>query len=401
MSKPDLSQEFCELPHFEREEVISAQAVGQQFGWQIANYDLPEAWKDTCGEGVTVAVLDTGCDMTHPDLAPNLLPGINIINPSMPPQDDNGHGSHVAGIIAACNNDIGVVGVANCCKILPVKVLNRVGAGRMDHVIRGINWAVENGADLICMSLGTRNPLEEVYNTIISAANKGVVCFVAAGNAGQTSQLLYPAAYDITVSIGAIDENSMRASFSCTGPNLDFVAPGVNIYSTVPPSSYAIMNGTSQAAPFACGVATLILAHRRKGNPHLKMTKADYVAAMKYNALSVQNLDAKYAELGNRFFQGFGIINPHAMMEWLEVKKVEGVAQTLGNVISEVGMIRDTADVEVLRRLVQSLGEKLKKFPQTKPPVENQPAVPQQVVVQPAAGQPVVVRVEPPKPATA
>jgi subtilisin family serine protease len=372
MKKPDLSQEFCELPHFEREDLLSAQSIGQQFGWQIANYDLPSAWKETCGEGVTIAILDTGVDLTHPDLAPNLLPGYNVITPNLPPQDDNGHGSHVAGIIAACNNDIGVVGVANCCKILPVKVLNRVGAGRMDHVVRGIKWAVENGADIICMSLGTRNPLEEVYATIKDAANKGVICFVAAGNAGQTTQLLYPAAYDITISIGAIDEQSMRASFSCTGPNLDFVAPGVNIYSTVPPSNYAIMNGTSQATPFACGVAALILAYRRKTSPGLKMSKEEYVAAMRYNALSIQNLDAKYAELGNRFFQGFGIINPQAMIEWLENKKVDGVAQMLGGIISDVGMINRNANVDILRNMVATLNEKLATFIKT----EVKPVIP-------------------------
>jgi len=362
MGKPDLSKEFCTLPHFEREEVL-IQSVGQQFGWQIANFDLPEAWKDTCGTGVTVAVLDTGADMSHPDLAENLLPGYNVTSPKMPPQDDNGHGTHVAGIIAAANNAIGIVGVANCCKLMPIKVLNRLGAGRMDHVVEGIKIAVDKGADLICMSLGTRNALEDVFNVIKKAADAGVICFVAAGNAGQTTQLLYPAAYDITISIGAVDENSMRAAFSCTGPNLDFVAPGVNIYSTVPPSSYAIMSGTSQAAPFACGVAALMLSHRRKTNPKLKMTKADYVTSMQNNTLSVQNLDEKYAQLGSRFFQGFGIINPAHFTEWVDSKKVEGVAQNLSNALSDLGMVKETTDVTALRKLSSDLIKRLKEFP--------------------------------------
>ncbi len=361
--KPDLSKEFCNLPHFVREDVIMAQSIGQQFGWQINNFDLPAIWKDTCGAGVTVAVLDSGCDMTHPDLIDNLLPGYNVTNPRNPPNDDNGHGTHVSGIIAASNNDIGIVGVANCCKLIPIKVLNSVGAGRMDHVVEGIKVAVDKGADLICMSLGTRNPLDEVYAAIEKAHNEGVVCFVAAGNAGQTTQLLYPAAYDITISIGAVDENSMRAAFSCTGPNLDFVAPGVNIYSTVPVSSYAMMTGTSQAAPFSIGVAALMLSHRRKLNPSLKMQKPDFVTALKTNAMDIANLDSKYAQLGNRFFQGFGIINPSHFTDWLDGKKVEGVAQTLSNALSDLGMINEKTDVTALRKLSCDLSKKLKEFP--------------------------------------
>ena len=271
--------------------------------------------------------------------------------------------SHITGIIAASNNDLGIVGVANCAKIIPIKVLNRVGAGRMDHVIEGIKIAIDKGADLICMSLGTRNALDPVYDIIKKATDAGIICFVAAGNAGQTTQLLYPAAYDITVSIGAVDENSMRAAFSCTGPNLDFVAPGVNIYSTVPISSYAMMSGTSQAAPFACGIAALILSYKRKEKPDLKMTKADYVATMKTNAMTVKNLDAKYAEVGNRFFQGFGIINPKHFIEWVDNKKVEGVAQTLSNAMSDLGMINENTDVNLIRHLSIQLMKRLKEFP--------------------------------------
>ena len=360
---PDLSKEFCSLPPFEREDVIFSQSKAAHLGWQIEAFDLPSIWKETCGKDVTVAVLDSGADLNHPDLHSNLIPGYNVINPKLPPQDDNGHGSHVCGIIGALHDEDGIVGVANCCKIMPIKVLDRFGAGRMDHVVEGIKIAVEKGADLICMSLGTRNALDPVYKAIENAAKAGVICFVAAGNAGQTTQLLYPAAYDITMSIGAIDENCMRASFSCTGPNLDFVAPGVNILSTVPMSSYAIMSGTSQAAPFACGIAALILSHRRQDNPGLKLSKADYVTAMSDNALSVKNLDEKYAQLGSRFFQGLGIINPARFTEWVEQKKVEMVAQSLGNAMGDLGMLKTTTDVAALRKLNAQLTKQLKEFP--------------------------------------
>jgi subtilisin family serine protease len=378
MAKIDLSKEFCYLPNFVREDILMAQTVGQQFGWQIQNFDLPSAWKDTCGTGVNVAVLDTGVDLTHPDLIENLIEGYNVINPKLPPTDDNGHGTHVAGIIAASNNAIGVVGVSPCAKIIPIKVLNRMGAGRMDHVIEGIKVAVDKGADLICMSLGTRNPLDEVLKAIKKAADSGVVCFVAAGNAGRTAQLLYPAAYDMTISIGAVDENSMRASFSCTGPNLDFVAPGVDIYSTVPVSSYAVMSGTSQAAPFACGVGALLLSHHRMTKPGAKFKKEDYVKALSNNALTVENLDVKYAELGKRFFQGFGIINPVNFLDWVENKKVDSVAQTIAGALSDVGMLDTTkADVSALRKLSTDLNKALKQFPKV-----NQKAASKKAAVQ-------------------
>lgn len=361
--KIDLSKEFCRLPDFTREEVLLCQSAAQQYGWQIANFNMPEVWKETCGEGVVVAVIDSGCDLSHPDLKKCLLKGYNCINPNQEPVDQNGHGSHVTGIIAAENNDFGVVGVANCCKILPIQVLNRMGAGRMDHVVEAIKIAVDKGADLICMSLGTRNPLDQVHDAIKKAADAGVICFVAAGNAGSTKQLLYPAAYDITVSIGAINEDCMRADFSCTGPNLDFVAPGVDILSTVPQASYAIMSGTSQAAPFACGVAALILSSRRVNKPGVRLTKADYIAAMKTSIMNVKNLDEQFAEQGARFFQGFGIILPATFTEWVENRKVIMVAQNISNALGDLGMVKEMADVTALRKLSRDLQAKLKEFP--------------------------------------
>ena len=162
----------------------------------------------------------------------------------------NGHfvsNTHVAGIIAANNNNDGMVGVAPKSKIMPIKVLNSFGMGSISTVAKAIRWAVDNGADLITMSLGARNPTPDVLDAINYANSKKVVCFVAAGNAGSTKQLLYPAAYSECISVGSIDENSMRADFSCTGPNLDFVAPGVKIYSTVPTNSYAFLSGTCLA----------------------------------------------------------------------------------------------------------------------------------------------------------
>ena len=242
----DNNDMFYLLP-YHVEDIFSALTVGQQQGWQITAYNLPQIWKITKGENVTVAIIDSGCDLEHPDLLSSLVPGKNFIETNMPPFDSGQHGTHCAGILAANDNDSGIVGVAPNCKIMPLKVLNSYGAGKIDHVASAIRYAVEQGVDLISMSLGCRNPVDSVLDAINYANQNKTVCFVAAGNAGSTKQLLYPAAYTECISIGAVDENSMRADFSCTGPNLDFVAPGVRIYSTVPKSSYAYLSGTCLA----------------------------------------------------------------------------------------------------------------------------------------------------------
>ena len=145
----------CSLFPYVREEVLSLQDAMQKAGWSITAFDLPSAWKKTRGEGVKVGVLDTGCDLDHPDLKSNLLPGMNFVNPSSEPWDDNSHGTHVSGIIAAENNQIGMVGVAPGAKIVPVKVLDRQGNGSLDDVANGIRWAVDVGmVDLIEEGVG-------------------------------------------------------------------------------------------------------------------------------------------------------------------------------------------------------------------------------------------------------
>lgn len=305
----------CSLFPFVREEVLSLQDAKQKAGWNITAFNLPKAWAKSRGEGVKVAVLDTGVDLDHPDLAKNLLPGINLVRPGTPPQDDNQHGTHVAGIIAAENNEIGMVGVAPAAKIIPVKVLDRRGNGSLLAVAQGIRWAADQGkADLICMSLGAPNPVQEVRKAIQYAQSKGVVCFVAAGNAGRTPRLFYPAEYSETVAIGSIDETLTRSSFSNTGDGLDFMAPGGRILSTVPDNWYAVLSGTSMAAPFATGVAALLLSYFRSKKSKAPSTANDYIEAFKNHTVPIKNGDLK----NNKFLQGFGIIDPHKLFESLK-----------------------------------------------------------------------------------
>jgi len=300
---------------YKREDILSIQDAKQKLGWEITAFDLPKTWNLTQGEGTVVAVLDTGADLQHEDLVENLLPGKNFVNKKSSPQDDQGHGSHVTGIICASNNEKGIVGVAPKAKVIPVKVLDKSGSGDVKNVADGIKWAADQGVDFITMSLGSPSPVSIVHKAIQYAVSKGVVVWCAAGNAGQTHNIFYPAAYPETIGIGAIDEKFDRANFSCTGPDLDFLAPGVKILSTVPTNWYAILSGTSMANPFAVGIGCLLLSYKRKNNLPLALSSSkDYIDFLKNHTIPTSSFANK------SFFEGFGIIDPRKMQEWLLAK---------------------------------------------------------------------------------
>jgi subtilisin family serine protease len=313
-SKRKKNNNKCKLFPYVREDIISIQDVKQHIGWNITAFDLPDAWRITKGEDVIVAVLDTGCDLTHPDLKDNLLPGANFVNRNKKPWDDNQHGCHVTGIICALDNDIGMVGVAPRAKVIPVKVLDSKGNGNLLNVAQGIRYSVNRGADLICMSLGATKPIQEVRKALQYAERRGVVAFVAAGNAGETREVFYPAAYPETIAIGSIDEDFDRSTFSNTGSNLDFMAPGGKIFSTVPDNWYAFLSGTSMAAPFACGVAALLLSYSKKHNRLNLKNANDYRKILKKHTIPIKNK----MNAGKKFFEGFGIIDPRKFIDSLD-----------------------------------------------------------------------------------
>lgn len=313
MAKKKKEKDYkCELLPFERTDCLSVQDAKQRAGWGISAFELPKAWEFSQGEGVTIAVLDTGCDLDHPDLVENLAEGKNFCNPRKPPEDGNGHGTHVTGTLVAGNNDIGVVGVCPKAKVRPVKVLDDKGNGNLLNVAKGIRWAVAAKCDIITMSLGAPMKVQQVRKAIQYAASKGVPTFVAAGNAGNTKEVFYPANYPETIAIGAIDENFRRADFSNTGENLDFMAPGVDIFSTVPDDWYATLSGTSMACPFACGVAALVLSWVKRGKSKMKLeTVQDYRDVFKKYTTPINNGNYK----DKKFYQGFGIIDPRKLMK--------------------------------------------------------------------------------------
>jgi subtilisin family serine protease len=217
------------------------------------------------GAGVKVAVIDTGIDCGHQDLAGGCVYGANFANGSQP-FDDNGHGTHIGGIIAARQNAVGVIGVAPEATVYAVKALNSTGTGSWSSVAMGIDWAVSHGMHIINMSLGATVGSQAVADAVARAEAAGVLVVASAGNYGCCNTVGYPAAYDGVLAVAAVDSNQMRASFSSTGPQVDIAAPGVGIRSSVPtgscslcdPSGYAWLSGTSMAAPHVAGVGALL-----------------------------------------------------------------------------------------------------------------------------------------------
>lgn len=306
-----MKRQKCKLLPFVRTDLFGLDRNSVQFyPWPIKTFNIEKSWKSSQGEGVKIAVIDTGCDLNHEDIKENIIDGFNVLSPNSEPLDDNGHGTHVAGTISASNNSLGMVGVAPRAKIMPVKALDGSGRGDNKNVTQAILWAVDNGADIITMSLGSEYPCPQMEQAIKYAKNKHVIIFCAAGNSGIDSGIQYPAKYADTVSIGAVNEKLEICEFSCCGPELDFLAPGYNIVSAVPGNNYASMNGTSMATPFAVGCAALLLSYARK-NPNAAIdnmlrTREDYIAAFARNSIRLKQ--TKYA--GNKNYEGYGIIKP-------------------------------------------------------------------------------------------
>lgn len=295
------------LPHIKEPIHGLKTSSAQVLPWAIMTFNVMGVWPKANGSRVNVAVIDTGCDFNHDDIKDNLISGQNIINPNKDPIDGNGHGTHVAGTIAAINNSLGVVGVSPETKIMPIKALNDDGSGSNDHVAEAIIWACDNGADIITMSLGSDYPSVRIERALLHAESKGVIIFCAAGNSGIKHDVNYPARYSYTISVGAIDRRLNICKFSCTGDTLDFLAPGEDIISTTPGNSYSLMSGTSMATPFAVGCAALYLSYTRKtkGLSH-KLSRGDYIEHFTKTARPLANPEYR----GIKRYEGNGIIVP-------------------------------------------------------------------------------------------
>ena len=234
--------------------------------WGVKHIDAGNVHPNNKGTGIKVAVIDTGIDYGHLDLDDNYKGGYDFVNSDDDPMDDHGHGTHCAGIIAAEDNDQGVIGVAPEASLYAVKVLNSGGSGYLSDVVAGIEWAIDNNMDIISMSLGTDYDYQTLREACDNASAAGILLVAAAGNdysvrrGSERDTVDYPARYDSVIAVGATDDTDVKASWSSTGSALELAAPGVDIYSTYPGNSYATKSGTSMACPHVAGAAALILA---------------------------------------------------------------------------------------------------------------------------------------------
>ncbi len=236
--------------------------------WGLTSIKADKAWDISEGSGdIIVAVADTGVDVNHPDLASRLVYGYNAINNTNSTDDDNGHGTHVAGISSGIiNNSRGIAGVAGKSKVMPIKVLDSSGSGYTFNIAKGIMWAADHGAKIINLSLGSPYHDNYLQDAINYASDKGVLIIAAAGNSN-TSAPSYPAALNNVIAVSAIDRSNDRAYFSNYGSYIDIAAPGTSIYSTTFDGAYGSMSGTSMACPFVSGAAALIWSLNTEKSP--------------------------------------------------------------------------------------------------------------------------------------
>lgn len=263
----------------------------ENYQWNLPAIGTEQGWNITRGkEQIEIAIIDTGVDLDHPELKNRIVSGYNVIDEKQEPDDDNGHGTHVAGIIASeTNNGEGVAGMTWFSKIMPVKAMGAKGYGTTFDIAKGIIWAVDHGADVINMSLGNYQPSKVLEEAVRYAYDNNVVMVSAAGNDG-SNQPTYPSAYPEVLSVAAVDYNGNRANFSNYGDYIDIAAPGVNIPSTFFNAQYAALSGTSMAAPHVAGLAALI----KSANPDLKSSQVINIIKTSAIDLGEQGKDIDY-----------------------------------------------------------------------------------------------------------
>ncbi|WP_090867324.1 S8 family peptidase [Oceanobacillus limi] len=243
----------------------------QTVEWSNVSVQAPRALQSNLtGRNIKISVIDSGI-AEHEDLP--IAKGVSMVDYTTSYYDDNGHGTHVAGIIGARNNDVGIVGIAPESVIYAVKVLDQDGLGYTSDVIAGIDWSIQNNVDIINLSLGSEISSRLMESIVTKATDQNILLIAATGNngtiAGTENNVSYPARLPTVIGVGATDKNNQRASFSSTGEQVELAAPGVNILSTYLNNSYAKMSGTSSASPFVAGIAALL----KQRDPNLTISQ--------------------------------------------------------------------------------------------------------------------------------
>lgn len=312
---------------FEVKHVLST--LSQNMGWGITQLNVPDTWTVTKGKGIKVMVIDTGYS-NHVDLQGGMVVAQSRSFLTYEPDidDRNGHSSHCCGIIGARNNDIGMVGVAPECTIITAKVLGANGTGGFDAMRAALKYAIDVKPDVISMSLGSHSYDREMHDLIKQLYKMDIPVIAAAGNDGKRKwngriidTINYPAKYPEVISVAAFDQYGFPASFNSYGSdNIDFSAPGVDIYSTWIQQQYVSISGTSMATPFVAGLVALLLAKHRKQEAETGLNDCKTVAEIKDHLI-------KYADdkgvVGKDLQWGYGVIDPIKLITSLETAPID------------------------------------------------------------------------------
>lgn len=231
----------------------SIEVVNPNVSWGANQIHAPEANSlGMLGQGVKIAIIDTGIDYRHPDLVSSYAGGYDFVSKDADPMDDNSHGTHCAGIIAS---------VAPAASLFAVKALNASGSASWSDIISAYEWCVTNNMDIVSNSYGGPNGTIAIEAALTAMVNSGIIAVFAAGNSGPSGGVNYPGAYSVALAVGATDDHDTVANFSSRGPQLCVVAPGVNINSTVLAGQYGLKSGTSMATPYVAGTLALGLSN--------------------------------------------------------------------------------------------------------------------------------------------
>lgn len=272
--------------------------ISQEIPWGVQKIGAPGVWNETRGRGVRVGIIDSGVDITHPDLKDNIKEVGTVLGSEIV-TDEKGHGTHVAGTIAALDNNIGVVGAAPNVEIYAVKAFNKSGSGNISSVVEAIDWCIERRVHVINMSFGFFNNSKALEKAIQEAYRHKITLVAASGNFMLNNIVMYPAKYPEVIAVAASNSNDGVAWFSSGGPEVDVMAPGTGILSTYKGGGYKTDSGTSMAAPHVTGTVALILSKTRLSPAGVK------------EVLKTSAKDLGYSKVK----QGSGLVNvPEALL---------------------------------------------------------------------------------------
>lgn len=291
---------LCLLPLTAKAETWDCWALGD-YGWGAIRIGAPEVHSQgITGQAIKLAIIDTGVDYTHPELAAIYKGGYDFVNRDSDPMDQHGHGTHCAGIAcAAIYDNSGVGGIAPNVELYAVRVLNLYGMGTYDWIIQGVDWCIAHEIDVMSLSLGGTTPTPELEAAFQRAWDAGIVSVAAAGNSGgnaTTDKMVFPARFGTVIAVAALDSSDYKASFSSTGPGVEVSAPGVSVYSCILGGTYGYKSGTSMACPHVAGAVALI------ESVHPDWSNADVRGQIRGTADDL-------GPIGHDWMTGFGIID--------------------------------------------------------------------------------------------